>query len=109
MSIIGAWNIRMKTPIGSVDAVFTFTEVDGTLQGVALSKGVAAQMRDIVATAQGEDTVVTWSQSVTKPMRLNLDFEVTVHGDTFSGVSKAGKLPKSGVQGTRASAPSEES
>ncbi|WP_375385466.1 hypothetical protein [uncultured Microbacterium sp.] len=93
----------MKTPIGGVDAVFTFTEADGGLHGTAASKGDVAEMRDLVAAEQPDGSVVlTWTQSVTKPMRLNLDFEVTVAGDSFSGFSKAGKLPKSVVTGTRA-------
>ena len=103
MSIVGNWNTRMKTPIGGVDAVFTFAEVDGDLHGTAASKGDVAQMRDIIATPQPDGSVVvTWKQSVTKPMRLNLDFEVTVVDDSFTGFSKAGKLPKSAVQGSRA-------
>jgi hypothetical protein len=36
---------------------------------------------------------LTWRQAVTKPLRLNLAFDVTVEGDTLSGVSKAGRLP----------------
>lgn len=104
MSIIGSWDTRMKTPIGSVQALFTFSEVNGILQGVAASNSESTALREVVATPQGEDTVVTWSQSVTKPMRLHLDFEVTVHEDTLTGFSKAGKLPRSRVTGTRSAA-----
>jgi hypothetical protein len=45
---------------------------------------------------------LTWSQAITKPLRLNLDFDVTIDGDTLSGTSKAGRLPRSKVVGTRA-------
>lgn len=50
-------------------------------------------------TAGGEH--VTWRQSVTKPMRLNLVFDVTVVGDTLSGHSRAGNLPRTQVNGRR--------
>lgn len=102
MSITGTWDTRMKTPIGSVEAVFTFTEIEGIVHGVAVSSGTDAPLRDIVITPSEDGDLVTWSQSVTKPMRLNLDFEVTVKGDSFSGFSKAGRLPKSRVEGVRA-------
>lgn len=43
----------------------------------------------------------TWRQSVTRPMRLNLEFEVTVDGDVLTGHSRAGRLPRSAVTGRR--------
>ncbi|MGW0085085.1 DJ-1/PfpI family protein [Streptomyces sp. NPDC003393] len=46
----------------------------------------------------------TWRQAVTKPMRLNLAFDVTVDGDTLKGTSKAGRLPSSRVTGERLTA-----
>jgi len=38
---------------------------------------------------------------VTKPMRLNLDFDVAVDGDRLVGHSRAGRSPRSAVNGTR--------
>lgn len=102
MSITGTWAARMKTPIGSVDAVFTFTEIGGELHGSATGRGEVVEMRDLTASSQPDgSTALTWSQTVTKPMRLNLDFEVTIVGDTLSGFSRAGRLPKSSVEGAR--------
>jgi hypothetical protein len=34
-------------------------------------------------------------------MRLNLDFDVVVDGDRLTGLSKAGRLPRSAVTGVR--------
>jgi hypothetical protein len=34
-------------------------------------------------------------------MRLNLDFDVVVDGDHMSGHSRAGRLPRSAVEGVR--------
>jgi hypothetical protein len=102
MSIIGVWDVRMKTPIGTVDAVFTFTEIGGALQGEAVSANDRAVMHDIATDQDSGAYTVSWSQSVTKPMRMNLRFEIEVHGDTFTGFSRAGRLPKSTVSGVRA-------
>jgi len=34
-------------------------------------------------------------------MRLNLDFDVAVDGETLTGHSRAGRLPRTTVTGTR--------
>jgi hypothetical protein len=44
---------------------------------------------------------VTWRQSVTRPMRLHLDFDVVLTGDRIEGYSRAGRLPRTRVVGTR--------
>jgi hypothetical protein len=48
---------------------------------------------------------VTWRQSVTRPMRLNLDFDVVVDGGSLTGHSRAGRLPRTTVTGTRRANP----
>jgi hypothetical protein len=95
--IAGEWDVAIKTPIGSLQVLYTFTDDSGVLTGTAAGKGETVALRDIAVTAQR----VTWSQSVTKPMRLNLEFDVVVDGDRFTGHSKAGRLPRSAVTGVR--------
>lgn len=97
MSILGDWDVTIKTPIGSLAVVYTFTEHDGALAGTASAKDEAVPLRSIVVAGQR----VTWRQSVTRPMRLNLDFDVTVDGDRLAGHSRAGRLPRSAVRGER--------
>jgi hypothetical protein len=49
---------------------------------------------------------LTWAQSITKPMRMYLTFDVLFDvlfdDDTLTGTSKAGLLPTCKVTGTRA-------
>lgn len=97
MDLIGEWDVAIKTPIGSLQIRYTFTNDSGVLAGTAAGKGETVALRDITVAAQR----VTWRQSVTKPMRLDLDFDVTVDGDRLTGHSKAGRLPRSAVNGTR--------
>ncbi len=97
MSITGDWDVTIKTPIGSLAVVYTFTEHDGTLAGTATGKDETVPLQAIAVDGQR----ITWSQSVRKPMRLNLDFDVTVDGDRLAGHSRAGRLPKSAVTGER--------
>jgi hypothetical protein len=97
MSIVGDWDVTIKTPIGSLAVVCSFTDDSGVLTGTATGKGETVELHDITVAAQR----VTWHQSVTKPMRLNLDFDVVVDGDRLTGHSKAGRLPRSAVTGVR--------
>ena len=97
MNPVGDWDVTIKTPIGSLAVVYTFTEDDGTLAGTATGKGETVSLHDIVVDRQR----ITWRQSVTKPMRLNLDFDVVVDGDRLTGHSRAGRLPRSAVTGVR--------
>jgi hypothetical protein len=94
MDLTGDWDVTIKTPIGSLAIVYSFTD-DGA--GTATGKGETVPLRDIVIAGQR----VTWRQSVTKPMRLNLEFDVVVDGDRLTGHSKAGRLPRSAVNGVR--------
>jgi hypothetical protein len=97
MDLIGEWDVAIKTPIGSLHVLYAFTESDGALAGSATLKGDTVPLDELAVT----DTRATWRQSVTKPMRLNLDFDVVVDGDRLSGHSRAGRLPRSAVIGTR--------
>jgi hypothetical protein len=100
-SIAGTWDLKLKTPIGSLTAVYTFTDTAGAITGTAESKSETLPLTDIACEDTADGQHVTWHQSVTKPMRLNLDFDVTIAGDTLTGHSRAGRLPRSSVTGTR--------
>ncbi|WP_027332383.1 hypothetical protein [Mycolicibacterium tusciae] len=97
MSVLGDWDVTIKTPIGSLAVAYTFTEHDGVVAGTATGKDEAVPLQGIVVDGQR----ITWRQSVAKPMRLNLDFDVTVDGDRLTGHSRAGRLPRSAVTGKR--------
>lgn len=101
MGLLGEWDVKIKTPIGSLDIVYRFDENDSTVIGTAEGKGETVPLQDVTVTNASGVQQVTWRQSVTKPMRLNLDFDVTVDGDHMTGHSKAGRLPRSAVAGVR--------
>ncbi|MEU5090620.1 hypothetical protein [Streptomyces sp. NPDC021356] len=101
MSVEGTWNLAISTPIGKIEAVVELRDQDGALTGVAHGAGEDVPLGDI--TLDGDR--LTWKQAITKPVRLNLAFDVTVDGDTLQGTSKAGRLPSSKVTGERRTAP----
>lgn len=97
MSVEGTWNLSVSTPIGKMKAVVELRDQDGILTGVARGAGEEVPLGDLAL----DGDRLTWKQAVTKPLRLNLTFDVTVDGDTLQGASKAGRLPSSKVTGER--------
>ncbi|QHC23532.1 hypothetical protein [Streptomyces sp. GS7] len=97
MSVEGTWDLTIATPIGRIRPVIELSRRDGQLTGIAHGLDEDVPLQDI---ALDGDTL-TWRQAVTKPMRLNLTFTVTIDGDTLAGTSRAGRLPSSNVTGQR--------
>ncbi|MFI5937786.1 hypothetical protein [Actinoplanes sp. NPDC051494] len=100
--LLGRWHLRMKTPIGSIDARYAFTETPHGIEGTAIGEGEQTPLRDIAIDRTPDGERVTWKQTITKPLRLNLEYDVTVTGDALTGHSRAGRLPRSTVSGERA-------
>jgi hypothetical protein len=92
--------VTIDTPIGKMAVVFDITEDAGAIHGIARSEAETVDFIDPVA----DGNHLTWSQDVTTPMRLNLNFEVTVEGETMTGTSRPGLFPPSKLYGSRTSA-----
>ncbi|WP_458682570.1 hypothetical protein [Prescottella equi] len=101
MPVEGTWNLSISTPIGKMKAVVELRRHDGVLTGTAHSAEEEVPLKDVFL----DGDRLTWKQAITKPMRLNLAFDVTVDGDTLRGTSKAGRLPSSKVTGERTTGP----
>lgn len=103
VGITGDWDVAIKTPIGSLRIDYRFADEDGVLTGRATGASETVALNDIEVTEDGTRQRVRWRQRVTKPMRLNLEFDVEVRGDELCGHSRAGRLPRSAVSGVRRS------
>ncbi len=93
----GEWALTIATPIGRQLVTLILGEVEGRLQGEARGKDETVPLLDLTR----DGSRLTWSQRITRPMRLNLRFDVAVDGDQMTGTSKAGRLPTSKVAGVR--------
>jgi hypothetical protein len=93
----GTWDTTIATPVGNMQARLFISTKDGAIEANA---------------TQGNETIpfmnpaimdgrLTWQLRITKPLRLNLKFEVSVDGDRMTGTAKAGMLPASKVTGKR--------
>jgi hypothetical protein len=98
MSAAGTWNLSIATPIGKQEVVLELVDDGGVLSGTATGAGETV---DLVSPMLDGDRL-TWTQSITKPIKLDLAFDLTIDGDALEGTAKAGVLPKSKVTGTRA-------
>jgi putative intracellular protease/amidase len=96
-SFDGAWKVTIYTPIGKQNVIFQISTNDGVVKGTAKQGLDVVEFVNPVVTGNR----MTWSQRVTKPLSLNLKFEITVNGNSVVGIAKAGLLPPSKVEGTR--------
>jgi hypothetical protein len=102
MSAAGTWNLTIDTPIGKQHATLVLTEnADGSWEGTSHStdSGEESALADLAV----DGNEVSWHQSVTKPMKLNLKVTATIDGDKLSGKAKAGMFPAVTMNGERAS------
>ncbi|SDQ86599.1 hypothetical protein [Quadrisphaera sp. DSM 44207] len=98
----GSWQLVIRTPVGRQDVVLDLAQDEaGGLGGTARSKDETVSSERVHL----DGDRLTWSQSITRPMRLRLDFEVVLDGDRLHGHSRAGRLPRSSVTGQRTSHP----
>ena len=97
MSIVGNWDVSIATPIGTQRVVLELTECDGKIEGVARGSAETVPLANLVLGGNR----LTWNQTISKPMRLHLAFDVIFESDTLTGTSKAGLLPASKVTGRR--------
>lgn len=94
---MGVWDVVIATPMGKQVVAYYIAAADGGLMGTATQGGEASPLLNPAA----DGGRLTWTQHVTKPMRLTLRFDVMVDGDAMTGTAKAGVLPASKLTGTR--------
>ena len=71
-----------------------FTE-DGELKGISHGEKEKLVLKDL----QQQADRLQWYQSITKPLRMELVFDVVVNGDDMTGTAKGGPMP--GGEGQR--------
>lgn len=97
MSFTGRWTIEIPTPIGKQEIVLDIVEENGAVRGMATSRDETVPFGDPVV----EGDRIRWSQRITKPMKMNVKFDLTRTGDALAGTSKPGILPAIAINGRR--------
>ncbi|MFD1956861.1 DJ-1/PfpI family protein [Paenibacillus thailandensis] len=93
----GEWDTILATPVGKLKVRLSISTSGGTIRGKAIQEDETVEFID----PELRDNKLIWSLRITKPMRLNLKFEVAVDGDHITGFAKAGLLPASKLTGKR--------
>lgn len=96
MSATGNWKITLSTPMGPQEMTATLTEDGSTLTGQLES---AMGSEPVNGTVTGDK--LAWTTKVSKPMPLDLGFDVTVEGDSLTGTVKLGMFGNAGLTGSR--------
>ncbi|WFB61471.1 DJ-1/PfpI family protein [Paenibacillus sp. BR1-192] len=95
----GDWDTMIATPVGKMEVRLSISARNDIIEGTATQGDETIRFRSPVL----QNGKLAWSLPITKPMRLNLKFEVTADGDIMTGTAKAGMLPASKLTGTRVS------
>jgi hypothetical protein len=91
------WALTIATPVGRQQVELTLLEDGGRLEGEAHGKDETLPLIDAVR----DGDRLTWSLRMTRPIRLQLHFDVAIDGDHLTGTAKAGLFPRSAVTGVR--------
>jgi hypothetical protein len=97
VSVVGSWRLTITTPLGKQEVEYLFSTENDALIGQATQGSDTTALIDIAL----KGSRLTWTQHVTRPMKLKLQFDMTLEGDTLTGTAKAGALPASKVHGVR--------
>ncbi|MFV2018972.1 hypothetical protein [Micromonospora sp. LOL_023] len=97
MSVEGFWKVAVSTPLGTRHTVLELFTKDDVLQGISRGEKEELVLNDLVL----EGDRMSWYQSITKPIRMNLAFEVVIAGDEMTGTAKGGPMPAAKVSGRR--------
>ncbi|MGX1830171.1 DJ-1/PfpI family protein [Paenibacillus taichungensis] len=93
----GNWDTTINTPVGKLEVELYINTSTDVIQGTATQGDETIAFLNPVLC----DNRLTWTLPITKPIRLNLKFEVTVDEDQMRGTAKAGLLPSSKLTGKR--------
>ena len=98
MSVDGTWNVVVKSPMGDQPSTLTLTADGGTLTGTASAQGNT----NPIANGKVDGNNISWSNSITTPFPMTLEFTGKVDGDTLNGNVKAGAFSSFPFTGSRA-------
>ena len=97
MSADGNWKITLKTPMGPEEMQLSVVTAGETFKGT-----VTGRMGENVVDGQITGDTLTWSEDITQPMPMTLQFKAVVKGDDMTGDVKLGSFGTASLTGVRA-------
>jgi len=98
MSVDGSWTIVVNSPMGKQESGLELKADGAVLTGTQSGQGQSQPIKD----GKVDGDKVSWSNSITQPFPMTLEFTGTVAGDTLNGKVKAGAFGSFDFTGTRA-------
>ena len=86
MSVEGTWKVTMNSPMGKQETVLELRSEAGTLTGTQSGEHGSYPITD----GQVNGDTISWSSSITSPIRIVLQFTGVVTGETMKGKVKLG-------------------
>jgi hypothetical protein len=96
-AISGEYEVAIATPIGEQGGTASFVAENGAFTGRFESPLGVADIPD----GRVEGNCLTWTMEITAPMKLTLDCQAIIDGDTLSGSVKAGLFGAMALSGRR--------
>ncbi len=97
MSVDGSWKITINSPMGKQESTLDLTSDGSTLTGMQAAQGNSQAIKD--GKVDGDN--VSWSNSITTPFPMTLEFTGAVSGDSIKGKVKAGAFGSFDFEGSR--------
>lgn len=95
--ITGTWDATVSTPMGAQQFTLDLTVDGDAVQGTATRENDTMPLHD----GHLHEGTAVFHVPMEHPMKLTLEFTVTVDGDALTGRAKAGFLPSFDVTATR--------
>jgi len=97
MSADGTWKTTINSPMGVQQGTLTIKTA-----GAAFTGSMASAQGTQEITGKVDGNTLTWGSKLTQPFPIDLEFTVTVSGDSMEGSVKAGSFGSSPLKGQRA-------
>ncbi|MFM2056950.1 MAG: hypothetical protein RLY71_1335 [Pseudomonadota bacterium] len=94
----GRWNVTIESPLGHQRR-----EMEIEVRADSFTAQVTSEDGTHAVAGKVAGNGLTWTDQVTQPMKLTLQFAVTVSGDQMTGTVKLGIFGKARFLATRAS------
>src|ERR1700753_4234847 len=98
MSVDGTWNVTVNSPMGAQPSTLNLKQDGAALTGTQSAQGTTQD----IANGKVDGDTVTWSNSITTPFPMTLEFTGKLAGDTLNGSVKAGSFGSFPFTGKRA-------
>jgi hypothetical protein len=98
MAIDGKYEIVVQSPMGAQPSTLEIKADGGALTGTQSAQGRSQP----ITNGKADGNIVSWSNAITTPFPMTLEFTGTVDGDAISGNVKAGAFGSFPFSGKRA-------